>query len=241
MGVLNSSRKVMKDFIEKSYSMGQLHGEMKKINDPRRQNLIETVHLTKAEENKIDTLFTANYGKKIKYDWHRLYQSFTGKFDENYFPEYLFSSVLEPKLNPMDYRYVLDDKLLLPLFCVGVEHVRTPRTYYSVCDGICFDEEKNIVDRTTDIIYYAHKHILDISCKKSVLRVLRVALVISLNVILYKLLVGKYVMNSWGEWIMYAVIASIIALVTAGLIYFITERNQFLTCINMIIKRKVKR
>ena len=95
--------------------------------------------------------------------------------------------------------------------------------------------------RTTDIIYYAHKHILDISCKKSVLRVLRVALVISLNVILYKLLVGKYVMNSWGEWIMYAVIASIIALVTAGLIYFITERNQFLTCINMIIKRKVKR
>lgn len=57
--------------------------------------------------------------------------------------------------------------------------------------------------RTTDIIYYAHKHILDISCKKSVLRVLRVALVISLNVILYKLLVGKYVMNSWGEWIMY--------------------------------------
>ena len=95
--------------------------------------------------------------------------------------------------------------------------------------------------RTTDIIYYAHKHILDISCKKSVLRVLRVALVISLNVILYKLLVGKYAMNSWGEWIMYAVIASIIALVTAGLIYFITERNQFLTCINMIIKRKVKR
>lgn len=146
MGVLNSSRKAMKGFIEKSYSMGQLHGEMKKINDPRRQNLIETVHLTKAEENKIDTLFVSTYGKKIKYDWHRLYQSFTGKFDENYFPEYLFSSVLEPKLNPMDYRYVLDDKLLLPLFCVGVEHVRTPRTYYSVCDGICFDEEKNIVD-----------------------------------------------------------------------------------------------
>ena len=146
MGVLNSSRKAMKGFIEKSYSMGQLHGEMKKINDPRRQNLIETVHLTKAEENKIDTLFVSTYGKKIKYDWHRLYQSFTGKFDENYFPEYLFSSVLEPKMNPMDYRYVLDDKLLLPLFCVVVEHVRTPRTYYSVCDGICFDEEKNIVD-----------------------------------------------------------------------------------------------
>lgn len=82
--------------------------------------------------------------------------------------------------------------------------------------------------RTTDIIYYSHKHILNISCKKSVLRVLRVALVIAINVILYKLLVGKYIMNGWGEWIMYAVIASIIVLVTTGLIYFITEKKQFL-------------
>ena len=146
MGVLNSSRNVMKGFIEKSYSMGQLHGEMKKINDLRRQNLIKSVHFTRAEENEIDMLYISNYGKKIKYDWHKLYQSFTGEFDENYFPEYLFSSVLEPKMNPMDYRYVLDDKLLLPLFCVGVDNVRTPRTYYSISNGICFDEEKNIVD-----------------------------------------------------------------------------------------------
>mgnify|MGYP000209925586 CR=1 FL=1 len=95
--------------------------------------------------------------------------------------------------------------------------------------------------RTTDIIYYSHKHILNISCKKSVLRVLRVALVIAINVILYKLLVGKYIMNGWGEWIMYAVIASIIVLVTTGLIYFITEKKQFLACMNLIIKKKVKR
>ena len=90
MGVLNSSRKAMKGFIEKSYSMGQLHGEMKKINDPRRQNLIETVHLTKAEENKIDTLFVSTYGKKIKYDWHRLYQSFTGNLMKTIFRNIFF-------------------------------------------------------------------------------------------------------------------------------------------------------
>ena len=73
MGVLNSSRKVMKDFIEKSYSMGQLHGEMKKINDPRRQKLIETVHLTKAEENKIDTLFTARKEKLLRNRFIKVY------------------------------------------------------------------------------------------------------------------------------------------------------------------------
>lgn len=104
------------------------------------------------------------YSEKLQwlkiYDRNPLYTQLVDKYEVRKFIEerigsehlipclgvYLFSSVLEPKLNPMDYRYVLDDKLLLPLFCVGVEHVRTPRTYYSVCDGICFDEEKNIVD-----------------------------------------------------------------------------------------------
>ena len=95
--------------------------------------------------------------------------------------------------------------------------------------------------RTTDIIYYAHKHILDISCKGTILRVLRVALVICINVILYKLFVGKYIMNGWGEWIKYAVIASVIAFITTGFVYFITESKQFLICMNMIIERKVKR
>lgn len=90
MGVLNSSRKVMKWLIEKSYRMGQLHGEMKKINDPRRQILVKKISLTEVEKREIDKLFVTNYGKKIRYDWHRLYQSYTGIFDENYFPEYLF-------------------------------------------------------------------------------------------------------------------------------------------------------
>lgn len=146
MGVLNSSRKVMKWLIEKSYRMGQLHGEMKKINDPRRQILVKKISLTEVEKREIDKLFVTNYGKKIRYDWHRLYQSYTGIFDENYFPEYLFSSILEPKMNPMDYRYVLDDKLLLSLFCTGIDNIRTPHAYCILSDGICFDERKNIID-----------------------------------------------------------------------------------------------
>ena len=63
-----------------------------------------------------------------------------------YFPEYLFSSRFEPKMNAADYRYVLDDKLLLPLFCVGVSNVRTPHTLFTVSEGMCFDERKNLID-----------------------------------------------------------------------------------------------
>lgn len=147
MGILNSTRKIMKKTIEKSYCMGQLHGEKKKISDSKRQNLIKKVCFTELEKTKIDNLFIENYGKKIKYDWHRLYQSFTGKFDENYFPEFLFSSKLEPKMNDADYRYVLDDKLLLPLFCEGIENVRVPRTFLTIYNDIWFDENKNLVSK----------------------------------------------------------------------------------------------
>lgn len=147
MGVLNSGRKVMKKLIEDSYSIGQLHGEKRKIADSRRQKLIDKVHLTATEKKKINTLFVNNYGKKIKYDWHRLYQSFTGRFDENYFPEYLFSSKLEPRFNDSDYRYVLDDKLLLPLFCNGLDNVRIPRTFLTMYNDIWFDESRNIISR----------------------------------------------------------------------------------------------
>lgn len=98
----------------------------------------------------------------------------------------------------------------------------------------------SFVYRTTDIIYYSHKYILNVSCKRSVLRVLRVALVIVFNVMLYKIFIGKYIINSWGVWIMYAVIASAITLATTGLVYFNTEKKQFLACLNMVIKRKDK-
>lgn len=36
MGILNSTRKIMTRMIEKSYSIGQFHGEEKKISDSRR-------------------------------------------------------------------------------------------------------------------------------------------------------------------------------------------------------------
>lgn len=146
MGILSSTRSAMKKIIESSYSVGQFYGEMKKVKNGTRQKLISQVVLTDKQKKEIDDLFQNNYGKKVKYDWHRLYQSFTGKFDSKYFPEYLFSSRFEPKMNAADYRYVLDDKLLLPLFCVGVSNVRTPHTLFTVSEGMCFDERKNLID-----------------------------------------------------------------------------------------------
>jgi hypothetical protein len=97
------------------------------------------VKLSAEEKEKIDKLFTGTYGRTVPYEWHRLYQSYTGEFQEAYFPEYLFSSKFEPKVNPRAYRYVLDDKLILPLFVSGEQKVRIPKTMASYCNGIYFD------------------------------------------------------------------------------------------------------
>lgn len=143
-GVLNVYTRIKLSLIEK-----------KKIKDSRRQKLINEVVLSADQRQRIDSVFKNGFGKKIPYDWHRLYQSFTGSFQEQYFPELLFSTYVEPKFNSWSYRYVLDDKLLLSLFVTGVDGVKLPSLIGGCVNGVYFDEKRNVVDKKEFI------HILD--------------------------------------------------------------------------------
>lgn len=58
------------------------------IQEDRHQ--LKKFSLTEVEKREIDKLLVTNYGKKIRYDWHMLYQSYTGIFYENYFLKYFF-------------------------------------------------------------------------------------------------------------------------------------------------------
>lgn len=136
MGILEKERRILKRMIDFSYRLGQYYGEKRKIKDERRTALLQKINYTSEQTEKIDAFYMKNYGKKIPYDWHRLYQSYTGKFDEQYFPEIIFSSVFEPTVNPEEYRYVLDDKLLLNVFCHGIDNVRTPEVFGTFCNGV---------------------------------------------------------------------------------------------------------
>lgn len=85
------------------------------------------------------------YGHKIPYDWHRLYQSYTGVFCENYFPEILFSTLLEPYTNPYHIAEFLDDKNLLPVLFRGIDgYISRPLMFlllkvgYKMDRGVCF-------------------------------------------------------------------------------------------------------
>ena len=110
MGLLKAVRNSCNDIIEKSYSMGQYYGEVRKIKNENRQRLISTVHWTAEQENEFKQYWKKNYGKEISSAWHKLYQSYTGKFNVRYFPEYLFSSKLEPLFDKNPYNDALEDK-----------------------------------------------------------------------------------------------------------------------------------
>ena len=147
MKILKKEREILQKMINNSHNLGQYYGEIKKIKDGRRKKLIEKVILTKEQKKEIDYFYIENYGKKIKYDWHRLYTSYTGKFDKMYFPEILYSTKLEPLLNPYDYRKVLDDKLLLDVYIHNVNNVRIPnKVAYSYYDVNC-DMNNNIISK----------------------------------------------------------------------------------------------
>ncbi len=101
----------------------------------RKKKLINKVILTKEQEKEIRAFLKKHYGKSIPLKWHRLYQSYTGTFCYNYFPEILFSTKLEPKLNPYREAEFLGDKNLLESLFGSVEGLHIPKTLISCVRG----------------------------------------------------------------------------------------------------------
>lgn len=128
--------------------------ELTKITDPRRQAILKEVKLSPSQKEQIDEVYIKNYGKRISYDWHRLYMSFTGQFDARYFPELLYIPRFESFMNTPDYSSVFADKNLLTLLTGGLQGVSVPHTFISCCNGIFRDENMALVSeqRASDIL-----------------------------------------------------------------------------------------
>ena len=124
-------------------------GERRNIR--RKRFLYEEVELTPAQEKEIQDFFVAHYGKKIPTKWHRLYQSYTGTFRYNYFPEILLSAQLEPLTNPYREAEFLGDKNLLPVLFGNVGGIHVPKTILSCARGILRDKDNNIVTKEVAI------------------------------------------------------------------------------------------
>lgn len=124
----------------------------------KKRDLWLSVSLTNDQENRIQEFFKSHYGRHISSKWHRLYQSYTGVFCVDYFPEILFSTKLEPKLNNYREANLLGDKNFLSvLFDSCKNQLYIPATYASCVRGIHRSEndgeivtKKRIVEALAD-------------------------------------------------------------------------------------------
>ena len=135
----------------------------KELRDLKRKKfLYESVDLSPKQEKEIQEYFLKNLGKKFSDKWHRLYQSYTGNYDKKYFPESLYSTKLEAKLNPIKIASFLEDKSLIEILYKNVENLTIPETIVVNCSGIYYNSKREIIsyeeaiklfNKTDDIVF----------------------------------------------------------------------------------------
>lgn len=144
---MKNIKKKIKNFI-KFLNMKRLKFKFYRIekkNIRRKKKLIKSVNLSKSQIEMIDNLWKKNYGKRISKDWHRLYTSYTGIFNEKYFPEIFFTSNLLHKLNNYEQSKYLEDKILLTYYFKDIkgEKYKLATNIIYNCNGYFYDDSRN--------------------------------------------------------------------------------------------------
>lgn len=112
MGVVARTENILKAMSVFTRKTLVSYGEIKNI--VKKKGLWSRIELSEEQEKEIQDFFKCHYGKCFSTKWHRLYQSYTGTYCYDYFPEILFSSKLEPITNPYREAAFFGDKNLLP-------------------------------------------------------------------------------------------------------------------------------
>lgn len=152
MGLVSSVSKITNKLNVFIIKNARAYGEYKNLK--KKKPLLDSVQLSLEMKSEIDEFYKKHYGKKVKYHWHKLYQSYTGIFRKDYFPEILLSSKLEFVLNPQETANFLGDKNLLHQLFGSVEQVHIPETFFSCVNGVLKDGSHNLVslDDITSVI-----------------------------------------------------------------------------------------
>lgn len=149
MGTVEKATRTCFYFLEKFRKFAVYVGENKNIR--KKASLVNNVKLSQEQKEEIDNFFIKNYGMKYSHKWHKLYQSYTGIYRKDYFPELLFSTKLEPELNDYYFAKNLDDKNLLELFFNQSKYVRVPLTLTSCINGIYRGTNNSIISKSKAI------------------------------------------------------------------------------------------
>lgn len=123
------------------------------INIYKKRNLIKSIKLSPKEKKAIDNLWKQYYGKKIPYCWHKLYASYTGMVDINYFPEILYSTNLEKRYNDFTTALIYEDKsqldVVLKDYTTNESHT-VPSILYST-GGLFYNTKHEFISKAEAI------------------------------------------------------------------------------------------
>ena len=110
----------------------------------KKRLLYNNVQWSDEERKSFEAYWISHYGKPFMDSWHKLYQSVNGTFDEKYFPDYLYSTEVEWRINPKAYCDVLSDKNLLSVLYY-IDHLHIPFTHVSCANGVFQDSTKRVI------------------------------------------------------------------------------------------------
>lgn len=99
-----------------------------------KRALVRSFRPTEEQKREAEEFWRGVLGHGIPLWWHRLYASYTGRWDPRYIPEILFSVRLEPNSSRRADREALDDKRRIGVF--AGDDLRAPEEYASCCAGV---------------------------------------------------------------------------------------------------------
>lgn len=115
-------------------------------NIKKKKKLWSTVDITYNEDREIREYWKAISGQDIDTRWHRLYASYLKcPIQKDFFPEILYSTLLEKKLSDPKFYGILSDKGFLTTMFSGDDNYRMPNTIVYNSYGTFTDGEKNIL------------------------------------------------------------------------------------------------
>lgn len=107
-----------------------------------KRALVRSFCPTEDQKRDAEAYWRGVLGHGIPLWWHRLYASYTGKWDPRYIPEILFSVRLEPNSSNRADSEALDDKRRIGVF--AGDGLRAPEEYAICCEGVVTRHGKGV-------------------------------------------------------------------------------------------------
>ncbi len=149
MSVYEKIEKKVNSFLNALYLFRTEFGEKQAIK--RKKSFVSDVNWTEEQKKEFKEYWIKNYGEEIPSDWHKMYQKISGVWNVDYFPEYLFSTKLEPLLNPKEYCKIFANKSILYSLYSDVEGIKIPKMIISNCFGNFFDTNLNPISKEKSV------------------------------------------------------------------------------------------